>query len=287
MLKKIKQFFIKNKQQKNAETIIVQVGNYSLTAPYGHPIEHHLKEFKYYSRNVPRIAKYIEEKYPSYTIVDIGANIGDTIALLRTDGVNQNIYAIEGEPSFYALLEKNIQQFTNVKTIQKFLGEQTGMEKLTFEQEEGTAKLSKNDKKAIEIQKLDDLLSNVENVKFLKIDTDGFDLKILRGAFEIIKINKPILFFEYDAFYLDQLGDDGLSIFEQLLELGYTKILYYDNYGKFLVSISTSDKTLIQQLYVYMRNQDGAFPYFDVCVVNEQDKELGEKIIHKETLFFN
>jgi hypothetical protein len=96
---KIKDLF--RSKKKNTGPKQVQVGNYSLTANAEHPIEHYLKQFKYYSRNLPRIAKHIESKYPTYGIVDVGANIGDTLALLRSGDVNQTLYAIEGEPSYF------------------------------------------------------------------------------------------------------------------------------------------------------------------------------------------
>jgi FkbM family methyltransferase len=286
MLRNIKQYL---KKERLSQPTHVSVGKYSLIAPPGHPIGYHLQEFKYYSRNVARIAKYIEQKYASYNIIDVGANIGDTIALLRTEGINQHIYSIEGEPTFYGILQKNLIQFDKVECFQRFLGEKTGIAEMAFKQEEGTAKLNYSDQTSINIQSLDDFIkeNSISDVKLLKIDTDGFDFNILRGSVGLMKTNQPILFFEYDAFYLDQLGDDGISFFNEILRLGYNKMLYYDNYGKLLLTLSTSDKELISQLYSYMKNKTGAFPYYDVCVIHQCDSELAKLIIEKESQFFD
>ena len=287
-LKKIKSIF---KITKNKSEALKQarIGHYELIAPSEHPIEYHLRDNKYYCLNLSRIAKYIEQKYQLYTIIDIGANIGDTIALFRTANVNQQIFAVEGEPFYFDLLKRNVSQFTNVKIFEAFLGEKTQMEELSIEAIKGTAKLNTAKSKLTQIIKLDDFISEhrIDNVKLLKIDTDGFDLKILRGGLEFIKISKPILFFEYDASYLEEHGENGVSIFENLHDLGYQKVLYYDNYGKFLISISIDDTVSINQLYAYIRNGEGAFEYYDLCIFHKDDSELAGVVIKNEMDFFS
>ena len=86
-------FFKKRKKYKT-----IQVGAYKLIANSEHPLETYLKTYKYYSRNFPRIAKLIERKYAVFSIIDVGANIGDTVALLRSENITQMIHAIEGNP---------------------------------------------------------------------------------------------------------------------------------------------------------------------------------------------
>ncbi|HTD39403.1 MAG TPA: FkbM family methyltransferase, partial [Mucilaginibacter sp.] len=264
---KLKDFF-KNKSKKRNGPKQVQVGNFSLTADADHLIEEYLKNHKYYSRNLPRIAKYLEAKYPIYGIVDVGANIGDTAALLRTANVNQTIYAIEGEPTFFKLLQKNLPQFKDVIAFETFLGENNHIVAIATEVHKGTARLNRESERNITVKKLDDFAAeeNLKNVKLLKIDTDGYDLKILRGSSNFIKVNKPVIFFEYDAAYLEEQGEDGIAIFEQIRAKGYNKLIYYDNYGKLMLSTTTDNKLLIEQLYAYMRKKEGAFPYYDVCI---------------------
>jgi FkbM family methyltransferase len=267
----------------------VKVGNYKLVANYEHPIEDYLVQFKYYSRNFPRIAKYIENKYHDYQIIDVGANIGDSAALLRSEGINQFIHLIEGDPIYVKLLEKNCGLFSDVKVHQTFLGEESKNENIIIDNAQGTAKISIGDSKdSISIIKLDDLIENhkINNIKLLKTDTDGFDFKILRGSFETIRKNKPVLFFEYDSVFLAQQNDDGLSIFEDFIKLGYSKMLYYDNFGKFLLSTDLNNKILLQQLFAYIYNKESAFPYFDVVIFHKDDDKLAEEVIAKEMEFF-
>jgi len=283
---KLKHLFKKNKDPNAPKQ--VRVENYMLWANGEHVIERLLTSHKYYSRNLARLAKYIEHKYPSYSIIDVGANIGDTAALVRSAGVNQHIHSFEGEPTYFKLLQTNFEQFSNVSAYEAFLGETNETQTIATEVSMGTARLSQQSNRQIKVQKLSDIVKQhqISNVKLLKTDTDGFDFKILRGSFDFIKRDKPVLFFEYDATYLEEQGEDGTAMFKQLQELGYHKIMYYDNFGKFLISISTQDTALIQQLYNYMRKQEGAFPYYDVAVFHADDDELADHVIAQETGFF-
>ncbi len=42
------------------------------------------------------------------------------------------------------------------------------------------------------------------HTKMVKIDTDGYDLIILRGGLKYLETSKPVLFFEYDPYFLQQ-----------------------------------------------------------------------------------
>jgi FkbM family methyltransferase len=283
---KLKNLF-KKKEDPNALKQ-VRVGHYTLWANGEHPIEQLLNVYKHYSRNLARLAKYIEHKYPNYNLIDVGANIGDTAALVRSEGVNQHIHSFEGEPTYFKLLQTNLQQFSNVSAYEAFLGQTNETQTISTEVSLGTAKLSQQSDRQIVVQKLSDLANKhqITNIKLLKTDTDGFDFKILRGSLDLISRDKPVLFFEYDATYLEEQGEDGTAIFKQLQDLGYHKMMYYDNFGKFLICITTKDTALIQQLYNYMRKQEGAFPYYDVTVFHKDDDELADHVVAQETEFF-
>ena len=276
-------------KRKHPKEKHVKVGDYFLLSNYAHPIEDYLNQFKYYSRNLPRIAKYLETKYSNYTIIDVGANIGDTIALFRSERVNQLIHAVEGDPVYIDLLIHNLSLFKNVEVHKTFLGEITKEEKIIIDNTRGTANIITGEGDTVSVVKLDDLVnqSRIENIKLLKTDTDGFDFKILRGAFDTIKKNKPVLFFEYDAGCLTQQNDDGLTIFKDFLNLGYNKALYYDNYGKFLLSVEITNTDLLAQLYAYVsKKEDAAFPYYDVCLFHQDDNELADFCVKREMEFY-
>lgn len=274
--------------RKKKQTKTMQVGAYQLTANKEHQLENYLKLYKYYSGNLPRIAKLIERKYPVYAIIDIGANIGDTIALLRTANIQQMIHAVDGDPVYYQLLQSNLHLFQEVKSYLHLLGDETKSEFLTIGTNDGTGKVIGADKKT-DILKLDDFIekNHITGVKLLKIDTDGFDLKILRGGKGLFEKEKPVLFFEYDAFFIEEQNDDGIEVFMQLQSAGYNQALFYDNFGRLLISFSIENIKLIQQLYNYTRKREGEIEYFDVCVFHSTDDQLAAEVIDAEMKFFD
>ena len=79
-----------------------------------------------------RLATAIYRKYPGMTVIDVGANVGDTIAVLKS-AIDVSIIGIEGDDVSYAYLEKNTVQFSNVSLIKTYLGEHSGNEKVSIE----------------------------------------------------------------------------------------------------------------------------------------------------------
>ena len=97
---------------------------------------------------------------------------------------------------------------------------------------------------------------------------------------------KPVLFLEYDRFLLSNVNDDGLSTLFMLENIGYETIIYYDNFGRFMLSAELSNKELIEQLHFYTDDKKSAFHYYDICVFHQQDKQLANDIIKTESSFF-
>ncbi|WP_240329508.1 FkbM family methyltransferase [Helicobacter suis] len=121
---------------------------------------------------------------------------------------------------------------------------------------------------------LDSLLAESGFVpNFIKIDTDGFDFKILRGAYQTLKDHKPVLFFEWNYVHLANQSEVTLSIFAFLSNLGYDKLVIFDNYGHLLCTLSTQDTFNLSILMDYTRYKQRCIPYYDVLA------------LHKESLF--
>ncbi len=113
------------------------------------------------------------------------------------------------------------------------------------------------------------------HTKMIKIDTDGYDLIILRGALKYLETSKPVLFFEYDPYFLQQQDDNGLSIFPILQKIGYQDIIIYDNIGALLLSCNVSDNKILEEIHAYYSGRGGKM-YCDLCVFHKEDKDVFE-----------
>lgn len=242
-----------------------------------------------FSTAIGRITAHVSEKYHELKVIDVGANVGDTIAIIRNMG-DYHILGIEGDVNFFSILKKNTEEFSNVHVVCSFVGEISGKVGGKLITGGGTGHLSLSEKEesdSMTARSLTDTLKEYSEfwcAKVIKIDTDGYDGKIIRGAKEWLADVKPVLFFEYDPLLLIQQSDDGLSIFSLLLSLGYRRALVYKNTGEYMLSVELDNMRLLGELHEYFSGRK--VKYCDICVFSEVDLDLCEKVRCSEMNFF-
>jgi len=269
--------------------VISYIAGFRLYIPFSHKLPLYLKLYPHYSSNMARIAKQVKQKYANLTFIDVGANIGDSIAILRKEAYFP-ILCIEGNEKFFHILMQNASLFSDIGIEQTYLGEKNEKIAIGIIEDGGTSYLNEKykSKQNIQIKKISDVLKNKTSFswsKMIKIDTDGFDCKILRGASEYLCEVKPIIFFEYDPFFLNQQKDDGISIFHFLKNFGYRNLLVYDNIGDFILSTDLDKSTLLEEIHLYFSGRNGE-RYCDLCVFHEEDNDLFKSIKQIEIDFF-
>ena len=150
------------------------------------------------------------------TFLDIGANIG-LMSLHAAYSLNGNGKVIAFEPVqfFYDKLNANIQlnSFKNIQTIKKGVGSVSAKIPIyldggcpsvisTFRDENGTTEM-------IDVESLDEIVrnENISNIDFIKIDVEGFEFDVLKGARKTIADHKPVLCIEY----IKKISDDSFN----------------------------------------------------------------------------
>jgi len=262
------------------------IGGFDLLIPFSHALPIFFKKHPLYSLNLSRIAKYVHQKYHNLCLIDIGANIGDSVAILRKEA-KFPILCIEGDDIFFSILEKNAALFSDVYTVKSFVGKTNQkIEGSSVKDSGGSAYLTRDtgSENTIEIKNLPNILDSYPSFlesKMLKIDTDGFDCEIIRGSSDFLLKAKPIVFFEYSPFLLSQQGDDGLSIFSYLKNHDYFDLLIYDNLGYLLLSTTTDNLGLLEDVHLYFLSKK-LERYCDICAFHKEDTELFNFIKHEE-----
>ena len=120
---------------------------------------------------------------------------------------------------------------------------------------------------------------------FIKIDTDWFDTKIIKSALASITKNKPILFFEYDPYFLLLQQEVWLDIFPILSNIGYKKIMIYDNLWEYMLSCDASNQVMLESLHEYIKGKEWS-KYYDVCIFHENDDTIFDMVEKSERSFF-
>ncbi|MCX8105228.1 MAG: FkbM family methyltransferase [Ignavibacterium album] len=254
--------------------------DFTIKIPLRHDLPIIKNIYSYYNTAIGRIPKYLTEKYQGFQIIDIGANIGDTAIIIKSN-VDLPILCIEGDGFYFQLLKENTKKLKDIYYENSFVG--TG-EKLdiNFMNYKGSARLtsSQTPNRTIEFKSLNEIISNYSNfnnVKYLKIDTDGYDCKIIKHNMDFISVYKPVIFFEYDPYFLKLNNDDGISTLNDLANNGYDKAIIYNNTGEMLLSLSLKNEQVIRELHLYYSNRQSDM-YMDICTFHSIDDDIAEKI---------
>jgi len=122
-------------------------------------------------------------------VVDAGANMGIFSIFVAMKHPNTTIYAFEPTPSTFEALKENVKYYPNIKIFNCGLGEKEGMASIIITGGSGANYIGEGGT-PIEIKTIDGL--NIP-ANFIKMDVEGYEGNVLKGAAETIKKNKPII----------------------------------------------------------------------------------------------
>ncbi len=140
-------------------------------------------------------------------VIEIGANIGThTMILSKLVGETGVVLAYEPQRIVFQTLCANmsINSITNVHTFQEVVSSENGVfpiPEIDYNKTNnfGGISLEKFTKGTlVQKHKLDNLINRINKLKFIKIDVEGMESDVLKGAKELIKKFKPILYIEND-----------------------------------------------------------------------------------------
>ena len=162
---------------------------------------------------------------------DIGANVGFYTCLFAKLAPAGQVHAFEPGSGSYVRLQHNVMMnhFPNVTLHRSALSSQEGEALLHARNPElceGTACLEgfaedQSHTESVRTTTMNALRQSLGTPEFIKMDVEGHQLEVLRGANELLAISKPTLFVEMQH----SCPDVVLKIDSLLMNLGY---LFYD-----------------------------------------------------------
>lgn len=168
------------------------------------------------------------------TVVDVGASIGDTALLLRDhcpDHVGA-IWCIEGDDFFAALLRTNLGGMTDVHVVHALAGDGADSIPELVRTHAGSA--SPRGDNAVPASTLDELVAAARNIDVVKVDTDGYDGRVLDGARRTLTKDRPAVQFEWHPALAEKARVPHRLAFSVLLECGYDTFLWFDKFGRYV-----------------------------------------------------
>jgi FkbM family methyltransferase len=162
-------------------------------------------------------------------VIDVGANVGFfTEKLARWVGPAGTVIAVEPDSENLQALRRSIDRFGSNRKIEMVAAVATdrpGRSRLERNPlHPGDHRIAVNstgiDVRAVTI---DDLVTERGlRISFIKIDVQGAELMVLKGAVWTLRSHSPVLFVEVDDLALRRYGASAASLLAFLIEEGYT-----------------------------------------------------------------
>jgi FkbM family methyltransferase len=251
-------------------------GEYILDIPDDHKIGDVHAVDHLYDRAFSMFYRKIAQRRPNGVVVDIGANIGDTAAVILGACSENPVICLEGSREFLPYLRSNLRQLgPRVTIVDRYLRPSIAEPiPLRAVHDSGTGYLSEGgghdatlDPSAfIEIDDLLHLASGLgPDVALVKTDTDGFDGYIVAELLE--RVDCP-LFFECDPqLGLQNVASPWPGVFRDLAARGYS-VIVFDNHGLPMLAAESGVDQLLTDLCGYLALQRAIHPvrlhYLDV-----------------------
>ncbi len=154
-------------------------------------------------RRDPGIDRFIRCRIGAGAVfVDAGANIGAyTVPASRQVGAGGRVVAFEAHPVTYAYLARNValNGLGNVVALNNALGSKPGWVEMDYQRSNpGETHVVADGEPTgvrVELATLDDALAGlgIARIDYLKIDVEGYELQVLRGASGIIECSPGIV----------------------------------------------------------------------------------------------
>lgn len=176
------------------------------------------------------VLKTIKDVLPSGgTYVDIGSNIGQHALFASIINPEGKVLSFEPLPKLYRqfLDSVNLNNLSNITIYNKACGEEESTMNINFSTKNmGGASLAeaagRESFETISVLQGDTILLSEPRIDLIKIDTEGFELEVLRGIINTIEKFKPILIIEYSPIlYKGERKENGRNILDLLELKGY------------------------------------------------------------------
>jgi len=164
-------------------------------------------------------------------VFDVGTNIGSVANWFASR--TKHVHCFEPHPDNLRMTSEQIEirKTKNITLSQIALGSQPGTLQLNVKSFHGHHSLIDTkitptiEKIDVKVDTVDQycMKMNIEQIDFLKVDVEGFEEEVLKGAKDMLSNGKiKLVLFEHRKSILSSVGKLGKDIFTPLLENGYT-----------------------------------------------------------------
>jgi len=239
----------------------------SISKGYTDPFPIHLDIVKRYLRLFP---------HKKRIYIDIGAHIGTTI--IPYSCLFDNVVGYEANPKTYEILLKNIKlnglnNSTKIFNFGLFNEECRGDILQHGVGNSGCYYFKKRENGSVLCKKLDIECKrkNIENVDFIKINTEGSELLVLQGARETIIRDKPLIQFKTNSTSMDLFHIENKETIRFLSDLGYLIFDYSDQNNIFMYCPNETLSITVKTIYTFWTGNNEMSDQRKRCLIGLKD----------------
>ena len=158
-----------------------------------------------FSDNLPIFDVYKRHVRPGSATVDVGANVGiHSLIMANLVGTGGKVHAYEPAPSIFERLLRNIQfnQCSNINARNVAASNQIcaiGFADVSDRANIGQSHVDPSATTTVQSVTLDSELMREDSISLIKVDVEGHELEVLKGAQEILSVHRPAVVLEFNG----------------------------------------------------------------------------------------
>lgn len=189
-------------------------------------------------------------------VVDVGANVGDTVLTSAVCvGGQGHVFGVEAHPRSCRFLQNNIRlnQMTNVTLFNLAAGDKQGIVRFSDSRYDDMNQVDRGILQ-VPVARLDDLLPGMEPVALLKVDVEGYERSVFRGAPALLS-RTDCVYFEVGDKMCEDFGHTAQELLGDIASHGF-QLFITDDRRHFVPLSASQSFTPYQNIVAVRRVED-------------------------------
>lgn len=255
--------------------VVRDVQGVRMVLPWSHRLPDYAGPGSPYGQNLVELARLLAEAAPPLTVLDVGANVGDS-ALQILNAADGKVLCVEADTYYLDFLHRNVDDDPRITVVESLLAVDDAAARTTAVRVGGTTRFVEGEDPdampSIGPEALRASHPEFTDLRLVKSDTDGYDVALVPGVAEAWADSRPVLFFEYDPYLTRIAGYDPLSVWSRLEALGYREAAVWNHAGLVVGRMTTAELVARSpELDDFPARRPGSRSYWDVALAHEDD----------------